>query len=103
METLTKRVDPTASLTFSSTEELIQKIHEEYRKEFAFEGKRFFQIKRWIWDNPVILGYAFKCPIERTDCNSTICKVENPSYMFAFPIPTAELNANSNLKQNQGY
>ncbi len=103
LETLTKRVDPTASLTFSSTEELIQKIHEEYRKEFAFEGKRFFQIKRWIWDNPVILGYAFKCPIERTDCNSTICKVENPSYMFAFPIPTAELNANSNLKQNQGY
>lgn len=104
METLTKRVDPSATMgSLSSTEELILKIHEEYRKEFAFEGKRFFQIKRWIWDNPKILGYAFKCPIVRTDCNSNICEVENPSYMFAFPIPTAELNANQNLKQNQGY
>lgn len=93
MDKLTKRVDPTCVFDNLSMDDLVMKIHEEYRKEFAFEGKRFFQIKRSI--------YQF--PISRNDCNSTICTIENPSYMFALPIPTAELNANMNLKQNQGY
>ncbi|MCQ2960043.1 MAG: RagB/SusD family nutrient uptake outer membrane protein [Bacteroidales bacterium] len=93
MDALTKRVDPTAVFDNLSMDDLLLKIHEEYRKEFAFEGKRFFQIKRSI--------YSFA--ISREDCNSNICTVENPSYMFAFPIPTAELNANPNLTQNQGY
>lgn len=93
METLTKRVDASAVFDNLSMDDLLTKIHEEYRKEFAFEGKRLFQLKRSI--------YSY--PITRTDCNSNICEISNPSPMFAFPIPTAELNANSNLKQNQGY
>lgn len=93
MNTLTKRVDPTCVFENLSMDDLLLKIHEEYRKEFAFEGKRYFQLKRSI--------YSF--PIQRNDCNAAICEVANPSYMFAFPIPTAELNANSNLSQNIGY
>ena len=93
MNTLTKRVDSSVVLEGLSMDDLLLKIHEEYRKEFAFEGKRFFQLKRSI----------FQFPIERTDCNSTICTIANPSYLFAFPIPIAELNANPNLNQNQGY
>lgn len=90
---VTKRVDATAIFDGLSMDDLLLSIHEGYRKEFAFEGKRFFQLKRSI--------YAFA--IERTDCNSNICKVENPSYLFAFPLPIAELNANPNLTQNKGY
>lgn len=93
MEQLTKRVDPTAVFDNLSMDDLLLKIHEEYRKEFAFEGKRLFQIKRSI--------YSFS--ITRNDCNSNICEIANPSYMLTFPIPTAELNANSNLTQNEGY
>ncbi len=93
MNKLTNRVDPSIVFENLSMDDLLIKIHEEYRKEFAFEGKRFFQLKRSI--------YAFG--IERNDCNSIVCTIENPSYLFAFPIPTAELNANSNLTQNQGY
>ena len=93
MEQLTKRVDASCVLSNLSATDLYLKVQEEYRKEFAFEGKRFFQLKRSV----------FSFGIERTDCNSTVCSVPNPSYLFAFPIPTAELNANNNLKQNQGY
>lgn len=93
MEQLTKRVDASCVLDNLSATDLYFKVHEEYRKEFAFEGKRFFQLKRSV----------FSFGIERTDCNSTVCSVPNPSYLFAFPIPTAELNANSNLTQNLGY
>lgn len=93
MEQLTKRVDASCVLDNLSPTDLYMKIYEEYRKEFAFEGKRFFQLKRSV--------YSF--PIERKDCNASICTIENPSPLFAFPIPTAELNANPNLSQNQGY
>ena len=93
MEQLTKRVDASCVLDNLSATDLYLKVQEEYRKEFAFEGKRFFQLKRSV----------FSFGIERTDCNSTVCSVPNPSYLFAFPIPTAELNANNNLRQNQGY
>ena len=93
MEKLTKRVDASCVLDNLSATDLYMKVHEEYRKEFAFEGKRFFQLKRSV----------FSFGIERNDCNSKVCSVPNPSYLFAFPIPTAELNANSNLTQNQGY
>ena len=103
LENFTKRCDPSATLVLSDAKELILKLHEEYRKEFAFEGKRFFQIKRWIYRHFKILPTALECPINRTDCNSTICTVKNPSYLFAFPLPIAELNANPNLTQNQGY
>ena len=93
MDKLTKRVDATAVFDNLSMDDLLLKIHEEYRKEFAFEGKRLTQLKLSIWKFPVI----------REDCNSTICNIPNPSNKFAFPIPTAELNANPNLTQNQGY
>lgn len=93
MSELTKRVDPSMVIDNLSPDDLYLKVYEEYRKEFAFEGKRFFQLKRSV----------FQFPISRTDCNSTICEVPNPSYMFALPLPLAELNANQNLSQNQGY
>lgn len=89
MEKLTKRVDPACVFDNLSMDDLLLKIHEEYRKEFAFEGKRFFQLKRSI--------YSFG--ITRNDCNSSICNIPNPSDKFTFPIPTAETNANPKLKK----
>ena len=72
-------------------DELTNKIYDEYQKEFAFEGKRFFQLKR--------LGKS----IERNDCSSSICNISYPNNYYAFPIPNSELHTNKNIIQNPGY
>lgn len=91
MDTLQKRVNLNAIPLKLEDKDLLEYILQERRKELAFEGHRFFDIKRQ------------QKPIERNSCQSSVCYVTNPNYLFALPIPTSELNANPNLKQNPGY
>lgn len=67
----------------------------ERRKEFAWEGHRFYDLARWgdplvRADEDFILG-------------SMNQNVEFPSYRWALPIPKRELEVNENLVQNEGY
>lgn len=70
-------------------------ILDERRKELAFEGHRFFDLKR---NNlPIVRG---------ADCATsaaTICFLEAGNYRFVFPIPQAEIFANPNMVQNSQY
>lgn len=66
-----------------SSAQFLELIIEERQKEFAFEGHRFFDLKR--------LQRGF----ERSDCQST-CSYSY-SDDFAFPIPESEVNANVNI------
>jgi hypothetical protein len=75
-----------------SGENLYNAIKEEWRREFAFEGFRWFNLKRW--NDPVVRG---------DDCNTTICEVEASNYRFLFPIPADEIFANPNIVQNPNY
>lgn len=70
---------------------LIEAVRIERRKELAYEGFRFYDIRRW--------GQA----VERTDCTSDVCVLAAGSFRFSFPIPRAEIFANDNMTQNQGY
>lgn len=65
----------------------------ERRKELAFEGFRFYDLVR--------TGRA----IPNVDSRQTLpdAGVEYGSYRLAFPIPADEVNANSNMEQNDGY
>ena len=81
-------------------EELLEAILYNRRVELAFEGHRFFDIKR--------LGEA----IVRTDAGDLIdgegtapedLVLPAGNFRFLFPIPQAEVNANPNLVQNPGY
>ena len=64
----------------------------ERRKELYFEGFRFDDLARTGSDIPLVDQYR-----------QTHGGPKYGSYNYAFPIPTVELNANSNMVQNEGY
>ena len=64
----------------------------ERRKELCFEGFRFDDLARTGSDIPLV------DPIRQIHGGP-----KYGSYNYAFPIPTVEMNANSNMVQNDGY
>lgn len=79
--------------TFSNATDLINAILEERFKELAFEGHRFFDLKR----NGL--------PVQRnaSDASPEWQTLPASSYRFVFPIPQAAMLANPNMTQNDGY
>lgn len=78
-------LDPKTGLTGKP---LIDEIAAQRRIEFAFEGHRFFDLKRRGQD---IVKAAPAQNLVYTD------------FRFLAPLPLREIQANSNLKQNVGY
>jgi len=66
-------------------------IRTERRKELAYEGFRFFDIRRYNED------------VVRSDCTSDRCTLSQDNFKFVYPIPRAEIFANENMVQNDGY
>jgi hypothetical protein len=64
----------------------------ERRRELCFEGFRFDDLARNKMDIPLVNN------LEQTHGGPAY-----GSYKYAFPIPEVEINANSNVIQNQGY
>ncbi|NCD69512.1 RagB/SusD family nutrient uptake outer membrane protein [Mucilaginibacter agri] len=83
------------SLVYASTgTQLINDILNERRKEFAFEGLRFFDLTRTnqVINRPQMANSAPSYPtVSLTD------------FRRILPIPQAEMDANPNMKQNPGY
>lgn len=69
-------------------EALLEEILLERFKEFAFEGHRFFDLKR------------YGRPIVKTTPN---VRVDFDDFRILPPIPQREVDGNSNLNQNRGY
>jgi hypothetical protein len=67
-------------------------ILQERRRELCFEGFRHDDLARNGMDIPLV------SPFEQTHGGPAY-----GSYNYAFPIPEVEMNANSNMLQNQGY
>ena len=66
----------------------------ERRKELAYEGHRFNDLKRW--EDPLVRNSS--------DTYLTVGKRMNADdYRWVFPIPQQELRANKNMRQNLGY
>lgn len=64
----------------------------ERRKELMFEGFR--------WDDLMRTGKSIKAHGTLMELLATHTY---PNKLFAYPIPVAEINANSNIVQNEGY
>lgn len=78
-------------------EDLLNAIYLERRLELAFEGHRFFDIKRKSWDvQRDNFGDAFDG--SGVPANSTL--IPNTSSYYLMVIPQAEINANKNMVQN---
>src|SRR5690625_2986395 len=74
------------------SEASMENILKERRKEFVFEGFRFFDLAR--------MGMDIRDMGELTNDHG---HVEAGSFKFAFPIPQREINSNRDAVQNPGY
>lgn len=92
-------------------------VRRERRVELAFEGLRYFDIKRWdigatALNGPVLgarqeaLGAVNQATGKVTWSGPNV-SVENrtfrPERKYLWPIPQSEINLNSNVTQNPGY
>lgn len=88
------RITGYANVTLTSKENAVTQILQERFKELAFEGHRFWDLKR--------KGLA----VERLDADapSALGKTLSANnFRFVLPIPQSEINANPQIKQNDGY
>lgn len=87
------------TITYNSTTEALTDILLERRRELAFEGHRYIDLKR--------LGGELNIGIDRDsrDCASFAapCNLPANDYRFSLPIPRSEINANPGIEQNLGY
>ena len=92
-ELRSNRIDFYTPASFGSASLLIDAIMEERFKELAFEGFRFFDLKR------------NNLPVQRlsTDASAAWQTLDAGNFRFVFPIPNDELLANPAMVQNLGY
>ncbi len=85
-------------LTYTTQEDLRQKLRTERRRELAYEGKRYYDLIRWNTFIPTMKAHMAKeygKPITDYDYIN-----EN---RLLLPLPYIDLVANPNLTQNPGY
>ncbi len=89
------RIDGYTNRSFSEKKDLISAVYKERFKELAFEGQRFFDLKRR------------KLNIERLEedlINNSQQQVLTPTdAQYNFPIPADERAVNENIEQNPNY
>ncbi len=87
------RISGYVNETFTSATALVTAILDERFKELAFEGHRFYDLKR------------SNLPVQRltSDANAAWLTLPAGDYRFVFPIPSTEFNVNPNMVQNPGY
>jgi len=106
--------DQYPAVTTHDPAELRRIIRRERRVELAFEGLRYFDIKRWNLGAETLNGplYGSREGSVNTQTGAvtwtnTKIKLEDrvfyPERNYLLPIPQAELDANPNIVQNKGY
>jgi len=78
-----------------SKEQMRSRIWNERRVEFAFEGMRYRDIRRWKLAETYINTLI--------EPGTNIRRVFDPSKHYLFPFPLSEMDINPNLVQNPGY
>lgn len=89
-------------------------VRYERRIELAFEGLRYFDLKRWNLGKELLNGMIYGCRNGSVDSKTGkvswgegFIKLEErifqPGRNYLLPIPQAELDRNPNMKQNDGY
>ncbi|OQP38869.1 hypothetical protein A4H97_19365 [Niastella yeongjuensis] len=92
-----------------NVDQMRQRIRHERRIEFAFEGKRFYDIMRWriaeqIFSQPI---YGMKVSVSGNQLTYDKVKVRtikfDPTKNYLQPIPQAAISQNTKLRQNDNY
>ena len=100
--------DP-AALNFSTSDQasLRNVIRNERRVEFAMEGLRIYDIRRWRIAETVLNGWAHGAKYGPANIDNGYIRANlrtfNPSRNYLWPIPRDERSLNPNLSQNPGW
>jgi len=98
--------DP-AALSFPGTADMTQIIRNERRSEFAMEGLRIDDIRRWRIAENVLNGWAHGARFEDPSVDNGYIRAQLRTFdaakNYLWPIPAAEIGKNSNLTQNPNY
>lgn len=95
-----------------SKEQLREIVRHERRVEFAVEGTRYSDMRRWKLESAVkdVYGYDISKLSDPSDPSKWVfvrlkadTRSFDPSKGWLWPIPLDEIQSNSNLKQNPGY
>lgn len=85
--------------TYANLDAALEDILLERRRELAFEGQRYIDLKR--------IGREAGVNLDRDsrDCASfsAPCTLSTSDYRFTLPIPTVETNPNPGIQQNPNY
>lgn len=94
-ELRTARITGYTTETFAGKDTLIRAVYTERFKELAFEGHRFFDLRRR--DLPVS-----RLPEDAINALGATL-LQSTDTRYTFPIPDAEIMANKNMSQNTNY
>ncbi len=83
-----------------TTAGLWAEIQKERRKEFAFEGMRWHDLKRW---REGVLRPADQSSQTKFMAVGDDINISSTDYHWVFPIPQREVNTNPGIGQNDGY
>ena len=88
------RISPYTAVNIASKDQLITEIIQERFKELAFEGHRFWDLKR--------RGLPVQRLVSDAPSNDGVTLPAN-NFRFTLPIPQPEMLANPKMVQNPGY
>jgi hypothetical protein len=98
--------DP-AALDYPGNTDMTGIIRRERRAEFAMEGLRTDDIRRWKTAQIVMNGYAHGARFSDPSVDNGYIRVQkrqfDPARDYLWPIPASELSLDTNLKQNPGF
>jgi starch-binding outer membrane protein, SusD/RagB family len=91
---------PVGADAFSTQEKAMKAVRLEQRLEFATEGMRFFDLRRWNIDNEVLNKYIEQDSKFRSFLQGAIYDSEKNDYL---PLPEDQLELQESLKQDPAY
>lgn len=95
------------ALDFPGTGNMTEIIRNERRVEFAMEGLRIDDIRRWKIAETVLNGWLHGARYGDATVDNGYLRVQlrtfDPAKHYLWPVPPSERALNSNLSQNAGY
>lgn len=82
---------------------LVKVMQDEWTREFVGEGFRLDNLKRWHLGFKRMAAQQFQNPVLVSTPGWQDLEVEANNIRFTWPIPQQEIQANKNIKQNEGY
>jgi hypothetical protein len=89
--------------TGKTNEEMRQIIRNERRCEFALEGLRWYDIKRWKVGKACLDGYSYGAKFDNGNYITLDQRKFDESKDYLWAIPQSQIDLNPNLTQNLGY